>query len=92
MLQKAIVTTVDYCTRYARQVVGIAILLGLVTGIYAAGHFAIDADVNKLISKDLPWRQREAAFNKFFPLARRRPCWPSSMPPPPNWRRRRPPP
>ena len=67
MLQQAIVTTVDYCTRYARQVVGIAILLGLVTGIYAAGHFAIDADVNKLISKDLPWRQREAAFNKFFP-------------------------
>ena len=42
-------------------------LLGLVTAIYAAGHFAIDADVNKLISKDLPWRQREAAFNKFFP-------------------------
>ena len=67
MLQQAIVTTVDYCTKYARQVVGIAILLGLVTGIYAAGHFAIDADVNKLISKDLPWRQREAAFNKFFP-------------------------
>ena len=67
MLQQAIVSTVDYCTKYARQVVGIAILLGLVTGIYAAGHFAIDADVNKLISKDLPWRQREAAFNKFFP-------------------------
>ncbi len=67
MLQQAIITTVDYCTKYARQVVGIAILLGLVTGIYAAGHFAIDADVNKLISKDLPWRQREAAFNKFFP-------------------------
>src|SRR6187200_647447 len=67
MLQQAIVTTVDYCTRYAKQVVGIAILLGLVTAIYAAGHFAIDADVNKLISKDLPWRQREAAFNKFFP-------------------------
>ena len=67
MLQQAIVTTVDYCTRYAKQVVGIAILLGLITAIYAAGHFAIDADVNKLISKDLPWRQREAAFNKFFP-------------------------
>src|SRR3981081_604960 len=67
MLQQAIVTTVDYCTRYARQVVGIAILFGIVTAIYAAGHFAIDADVNKLISKDLPWRQREAAFNKFFP-------------------------
>ena len=67
MLQKAIVSTVDYCTRYATQIVGIAALLGLVTAISAAGHFAIDADVNKLISKDLPWRQREVAFQKFFP-------------------------
>ena len=67
MLQKAIVTVVDYCTRYAAQVIGVALLLGLVAGIYAARHFAIDADVNKLISQELPWRQREAAFDKFFP-------------------------
>ena len=67
MLQKAIVTTVDYCTRFATQVIGIAVLLALVAGVYAARHFAIDADVNKLISKDLPWRQREAAFDKSFP-------------------------
>src|SRR5438270_4432709 len=67
MLQHAIVTIVDYCIRYAAQTIGIAVLLGLVTGIYAAGHFAIDADVNKLISKELPWRQREVAFEKSFP-------------------------
>ncbi len=67
MLQKAIVIIVDYCTRYATQIIGIAALFGLVTAISAAGHFAIDADVNKLISKDLPWRQREVAFQKFFP-------------------------
>src|SRR5258708_6920108 len=67
MLRQAIVTTVDYCTRYAAQTIGIAVLLGLVTGIYAAGHFAIDTDVNKLISKELPWRQREVAFEKSFP-------------------------
>ena len=67
MLQQAIVTIVDYCTRYAAQIIGVAALLGVVTGIYAAGHFAIDADVNKLISKELPWRQREVAFEKSFP-------------------------
>src|SRR5207244_6112329 len=67
MLQRAIVTIVDCCTRYAAQIIGIAVLLGLVTGIFAAGHFAIDADVNKLISKQLPWRQREVAFEKAFP-------------------------
>jgi len=67
MLQRAIVTIVDYCTRYAAQIIGVAALLGVVTGMYAAGHFAIDADVNKLISKELPWRQREVAFEKSFP-------------------------
>jgi len=67
MLQQAIVTIVDFCTRYAAQIIGIAALLGLATAIYAAAHFAIDADVNKLISKDLPWRQREVAFEKSFP-------------------------
>jgi hopanoid biosynthesis associated RND transporter like protein HpnN len=67
MLQQAIVTTVDYCTRFAKQVLGLALLFGLGCGIYAANHFAIDADVNKLISHDLPWRQREAAFQQFFP-------------------------
>src|SRR6266545_891075 len=67
MLKKAIVSTVDYCTRYARQVIGIAILFGIVSGIYAAHRFAIDADVNKLISKELPWRQREVQFDSYFP-------------------------
>src|SRR5215467_293022 len=67
MLQQAIVTIVDLCTRYAAQIIGIAALLGLATAVYAGAHFAIDADVNKLISKDLPWRQREVAFEKSFP-------------------------
>jgi uncharacterized protein len=66
MLQRAIVTTVVCCTRYAVQIIGIAVLLGLACGIYAADHFAIDTDVNKLISQSLAWRQREAAFNNFF--------------------------
>ncbi len=67
MLKQAIVTTVEFCTRYSRQVVGIAILLAIISAIYAVKHFAIDADVNKLISKELPWRQREAQFDNFFP-------------------------
>src|SRR5215471_6989541 len=67
MLQQAIITVVNFSTRYAAQIIGIAALLGLATAVYAAAHFAIDADVNKLISKDLPWRQREVAFEKSFP-------------------------
>ena len=67
MLQQAIVTIVDFCTRCAAQIIGVGVLLGLATAVYAAHHFAIDADVNKLISKELPWRQREVAFEKSFP-------------------------
>src|SRR5258707_15870382 len=67
MLQQAIVTIVDFCTRYAAQIIGIAALFGLAAAVYAAGHFPIDADVNKLIYKYLPWRQREMPFEKSFP-------------------------
>ena len=67
MLKKVIVATVDYCTRHAAQVIGIMIVFGLVSGFYTARHYAIDADVNKLISQELPWRQRELAFDKLFP-------------------------
>ena len=34
---------------------------------YSARHFAINTDVNKLISPDLDWRKREAEFEKAFP-------------------------
>ena len=67
MLKKVIVATVDHCTRYAAQVIGIMMVFGLVSGLYTARHYAIDADVNKLISQELPWRQRELAFDKLFP-------------------------
>jgi uncharacterized protein len=67
MLQRSIISAVDFCTRFAVQVIGIALVLAAIGGVYAARHFAIDADVNKLISLDIPWRQREAAFDKLFP-------------------------
>jgi hopanoid biosynthesis associated RND transporter like protein HpnN len=67
MLQKAIIATVDVCIRYALQVIAIAAVFTLVCGIYAANHFALDADANNLVSKDLPWRQREAVFDSYFP-------------------------
>ncbi|MBI3702362.1 MAG: MMPL family transporter, partial [Rhizobiales bacterium] len=34
---------------------------------YAARHFAINTDINKLISPDLDWRKRELDFEKLFP-------------------------
>ena len=43
-----------------------AALLTAACGTYAARHFTINADVTKLISPDLPWRQRELAYEAVF--------------------------
>ena len=45
-------------------------LVGLVlagaAGVYTAHHFAINTDINKLISSNLDWRQRDQQFEKAF--------------------------
>ena len=43
------------------------VILTAASGVYVARHFAIDTDVNALISADLPWRQRELAYEFAFP-------------------------
>src|ERR1043165_953992 len=67
MLKSIIVAIVTRCTRHAWGVIVAASLLALASGIYAAQHFGINTDINTLISQDLPWRQRELAFEKAFP-------------------------
>jgi hopanoid biosynthesis associated RND transporter like protein HpnN len=67
MLRSAIVATVTRCTRHAWAVIAVMAALGVVSGVYATRHFAINTDINTLISQDLPWRQREQAFEQAFP-------------------------
>lgn len=59
--------TVKYCTRHAWLVVAIAGLLAVASTSYAVRHFALSTDINKMISSDLPWRQRELSFDAIFP-------------------------
>lgn len=67
MLTRIIVALVRGCTRYAWLTIVAGILLAVAAGAYSVRHFAIDTDIGKLISNDLPWRQREIAFDKAFP-------------------------
>src|SRR4030095_8319054 len=67
MLRTAIVTIVTRCTRHAWLVIVLATLLSVISGVYAAQHFGLNTDINKLISPDLPWRKREIAFETSFP-------------------------
>jgi hopanoid biosynthesis associated RND transporter like protein HpnN len=63
----AVVRAIDICARFAWPVVGIAVLLTAASSWYAATHFSMTTDINQLISTNIPWRQRELAFEKAFP-------------------------
>src|SRR5579859_2350522 len=69
MLKGKLAFIAKFCTWHAWSVMAIAGVLALVSGVYLARHFAIDTDVNKLLSSDLPWRQQELKFSRAFPQA-----------------------
>ena len=62
-----VVRAIDFCVHYAWPVIGVALILTVASSWYAATHFSMTTDINKLISTDIPWRQREMAFEKAFP-------------------------
>jgi hopanoid biosynthesis associated RND transporter like protein HpnN len=66
MLKAKLAALVNICTHNAWVVIVIALVLSVVSGIYAVRNFAINTNVNQLISPDLPWRQRELAFVDAF--------------------------
>ncbi len=66
MLTSLVVSIVKTCTRFALFTVLLALILAVVAGFYTARNFAINTDINTLISPDLDWRQRDQAFEKAF--------------------------
>jgi hopanoid biosynthesis associated RND transporter like protein HpnN len=66
MLTKFISRIVDVCLRFPRSIVIAGILLAVLSGAYAVTHFALNSDIDALLSKDLPWRQRGDAFDNAF--------------------------
>lgn len=66
MLTKVVVSIVYFCTRFALPVVIVGVLLSIASAWYSAKNFSINTDINKLISPNLDWRQRDMAFDKAF--------------------------
>lgn len=66
MLQSVVVAIVRTCTRFASLVVILGLLLSVGAGYYASRHFAINTDINSLISQNLDWRKRDQQFDKAF--------------------------
>ena len=66
MLKAKLAALVNICTHNAWVVIAISVLITVVSSLYAVRNFAINTDVNQLISPDLPWRQRELAVADAF--------------------------
>ncbi|MEH2541086.1 MULTISPECIES: MMPL family transporter [unclassified Bradyrhizobium] len=66
MLTSVVVAVVRTCTRFATLVVIVSLLLAVGGTYYAARHFAINTDINTLISPDLDWRKRDNQFEQAF--------------------------
>jgi hypothetical protein len=67
MLKLIIQRVVGTCAQRPWAVIALGLILSLGSGLYAAQHFAINTNINTLISPDLPWRQRELALDRQFP-------------------------
>ena len=67
MLARVIIHLVDFARRRAAAVVAMCLVLAALAGVVAATRLGIDTDTNRLISPDLPWRQREAEIDRHFP-------------------------
>jgi hopanoid biosynthesis associated RND transporter like protein HpnN len=58
---------VSLCAQHKWTTLVLSMLVVAAAAFYAAHHFAISTDINRLISQDLPWRKREIALMKTFP-------------------------
>jgi hopanoid biosynthesis associated RND transporter like protein HpnN len=67
MITALVVRAIEFCAKFAWPVLAAALLLTVASSWYAATHFSMTTDINQLISTDIPWRQREMAFEKAFP-------------------------
>jgi uncharacterized protein len=66
VLTSIVVQIVRACTRFATLTVLLGLVLATAAGYYTARHFAINTDINTLISANLDWRQRDQLFDKAF--------------------------
>jgi hopanoid biosynthesis associated RND transporter like protein HpnN len=67
MLTALLTRLVRLCARRAWPVIVLSLLLTVACGWYAAGHFAINTDIDRLLESNAPWAQRDAAIGDAFP-------------------------
>jgi uncharacterized protein len=58
---------VDFCLRRAWAIVLASAVILVGSSAYVARHFAVNSNISNLLSPNLPWRQRELAYQAAFP-------------------------
>ena len=66
VLTSIVVSIVRTCTRFATLTLLLGLILAVAAGYYTSRHFAINTDINTLISDKMDWRQRDIQFDKAF--------------------------
>jgi hopanoid biosynthesis associated RND transporter like protein HpnN len=67
MMNSVIVRIVTLCTRYRWTVIVVGMLLTLGVAGFDIARFAVNTDVEGLISQKLPWHQRQLELSEAFP-------------------------
>ena len=62
-----LVRVVDFSITRAKVTAGLFLFLVLAAGFYAFGHFAVDTNTSNVLSRDLPFQQRQTDYKKAFP-------------------------
>jgi len=66
VLTSIVVSIVKACTRFATLTLSVGLILAVAAGYYTSRHFAINTDINTLISDKMDWRQRDQLFDRAF--------------------------
>ena len=67
MLARCFGAIVDFCIRRAPLIIVMAAILGLGSAAYVERHFAVNSNFDKLLSANLSWVKRDAAYKAAFP-------------------------
>ena len=67
MLPRYFAAIVDFCIHRGPVIIAITAILALGSAAYVERHFAINSNLNKLLSPNLTWVKRDAAYMAAFP-------------------------
>jgi hopanoid biosynthesis associated RND transporter like protein HpnN len=70
MLTALLTRLVHFAAHRAWTTIAVAAVLTVIAAFYAATHFAIDTDIDRLLESDEPWAVRDAAITVAFPQKR----------------------